>query len=347
PRVRDQRYDDLIESYVTIVSELFPGAMLHWEDFGASNARRSLNKYADQVCTFNDDMQGTGAVVLAAVSSAVRAVGSRVIDQRIVIHGAGTAGLGIADMIRDRMIHDGLSQLEATSRFYAVSSKGLLLADVPGLRDFQRPYAREREEVRDWAPGADVRRIELADVVAHAHPTILIGTSTQAGAFTESIVKDMAAHTERPIIMPLSNPTSKAEAVPADLIAWTNGRVLTATGSPFSPVVHEGRTHQVAQANNALVFPGIGLGVAVVKATRISDRMIAAAAEAVARLSDATTSGGALLPPMTDLRFVSAAVALAVANAAVEQGFARVELHDPIEQVQQAMWHPEYPRIVP
>jgi malate dehydrogenase (oxaloacetate-decarboxylating) len=221
-----------------------------------------------------------------------------------------------------------------------------VLTDAPGLRDFQLPYARAREEVRDWARGADVRRIELADVVAHAHPTILIGTSTQAGAFTESIVKDMAAHTERPIIMPLSNPTSKAEAVPADLIAWTDGRVLTATGSPFSPVAHGGRTYQIAQANNALVFPGIGLGVAVVKATRISDRMIAAASEAVARLSDTTTIGGALLPPMTDLRFVSAAVALAVANTAVEEGFARVELHDPIEQVQQAMWHPEYPRIV-
>jgi len=227
-----------------------------------------------------------------------------------------------------------------------LSSKGLLLTDVPGLRDFQLPYARAREEVRDWARGADVRRIELADVVAHAHPTILIGTSTEAGAFTESIVKDMAAYTERPIIMPLSNPTSKAEAVPADLIAWTDGRVLTATGSPFSPVAHGGRTYQIAQANNALVFPGIGLGVAVVKATRISDRMIAAASEAVARLSDTTTIGGALLPQMTDLRFVSAAVALAVANTAVEEGFARVELHDPIEQVQQAMWHPEYPRIV-
>ena len=346
PRVRNQRYDDLIESYITSVSKLFPGAMLHWEDFGASNARRILNKYADQVCTFNDDMQGTGAVVLAAVSSAVRAVGSRMIDQRIVIHGAGTAGLGIADMMRDLMIQEGLSPREATSRFYPLSSKGLLLTDVPGLRDFQLPYARAREEVRDWARGADVRRIELADVVAHAHPTILIGTSTQAGAFTESIVKDMAAHTERPIIMPLSNPTSKAEAVPADLIAWTDGRVLTATGSPFSPVAHGGRTYQIAQANNALVFPGIGLGVAVVKATRISDRMIAAASEAVARLSDTTTIGGALLPPMTDLRFVSAAVALAVANTAVEEGFARVELHDPIEQVQQAMWHPEYPRIV-
>ena len=191
-----------------------------------------------------------------------------------------------------------------------------------------------------------MQRIELGDVVAHVHPTILIGTSTEAGAFTESIVQDMAAHTQRPIIMPLSNPTSKAEAAPADLIEWTDGRVLTATGSPFTPVVYGGRSHQIAQANNALVFPGLGLGVSVVKATRISDRMIAAASEAVARLSEATTIGGSLLPPMTDLRFVSAAVALAVAGTAVEEGFARVELHDPIEQVQQAMWHPDYPRIV-
>jgi len=342
-RVRDRRYDDLIDAYVTAVSTMFPTAMLHWEDFGASNARRILNKYADQVCTFNDDMQGTAAVVLAAAFSAVRAAGSRLRDQRIVIHGAGTAGLGIADMMRDQMIREGLSPQEATRRFYPLSVSGLLLGDSPGLLDFQLPYARSREEVGSWAPASGP--VGLAEVVAHAHPTILIGTSTQAGAFTEAIVRDMAEHTERPIIMPLSNPTSKAEALPADLIAWTDGRVLTATGSPFGPVAHQGRTYQIAQANNALVFPGLGLGVAVVKATRISDRMIAAAADAVARLSDASTVGASLLPPMTDLRSVSATVALAVATTAAEEGFARVELHDPIQQIQDAMWRPEYPRI--
>jgi len=342
-RVRDQRYDKLIDAYVTAVSKMFPNAMLHWEDFGATNARRILNKYADQVCTFNDDMQGTAATVMAAVFSALRATGTRMRDQRIVIHGAGTAGLGIADMMRDQMIREGLSPQEATRRFYPLSRAGLLMGDTPGLLDFQVPYARSRDEVAEWAPASGP--IGLAQVVAHAHPTILIGTSTQAGAFTESIVKDMASHVDRPIIMPLSNPTSKAEALPADLIPWTNGRVLTATGSPFGPVTHEDRTYQIAQANNALVFPGLGLGVAVVKATRISDRMIAAAADAVARLSDPTKPGASLLPPMTDLRAVSAAVAIAVATTAVEEGLAQVDLHDPIQQVHDAMWRPEYPRI--
>ncbi|MGS0687210.1 NAD-dependent malic enzyme [Nakamurella sp. GG22] len=342
-RVRDARYDTLIDAYVTAVQKLFPSAMLHWEDFGATNARRILNKYADQVCTFNDDMQGTAAVVLAAAFSAVRAAGTRMRDQRVVIHGAGTAGLGIADMMRDQMIREGLSPQEATRRFYPLGRAGLLLDDAPNLLDFQQPYARPRDEVADWAPpGATVG---LAEVVARAHPTMLIGTSTQAGAFTEAIVRDMAAHVERPIIMPLSNPTSKAEALPADLLAWTGGRVLTATGSPFEPVTHDGTSYTIAQANNALVFPGLGLGVAVVKATRISDRMIAAAADAVAGLSDARTAGASLLPPMTDLRTVSAAVAIAVARTAAEEGLARVELHDPIQQVHAAMWRPEYPRI--
>ena len=343
-RVRDQRYDDLIDAYVTAVTKLFPTAMLHWEDFGATNARRILNKYASTCCTFNDDMQGTAAVVLAAVLAAVRAAGSRLRDQRIVIHGAGTAGLGIADMMREQMIRDGLSPREATSRFYPLARDGLLVDDMPGSAGL--PAAVRQVAGRGRRLGAG-RRAGSAwrEVVAHAHPTILIGTSTQSGAFTEAIVKDMAAHVDRPIIMPLSNPTSKAEAVPADLIAWTRGRVLTATGSPFAPVIHDGKTFHIAQANNALVFPGLGLGVSVVKATRISDGMIAAAADAVAGLSDATAPGSPLLPPMTDLRSVSAAVAVAVATAAVEEGLAQVELHDPIQQVHDAMWRPEYPLI--
>jgi malate dehydrogenase (oxaloacetate-decarboxylating) len=342
-RIRDQRYDDLIEAYVAAVSKLFPNAMLHWEDFGATNARRILNKYAEQVCTFNDDMQGTAATVMAAAFSAVRAAGSRISDQRVIIYGAGTAGLGIADMMRDQMIREGLSPQEATARFYPMGSKGLMVDDAPGLLDFQQPYARRRAEVAGWAVGD--RGIGLAEVVSRVHPTMLIGTSTHSGAFTESIVKDMAAHTDRPIIMPLSNPTSKCEALPEDLIAWTDGKVLTATGSPFGPVTYQDRSYEIAQANNALVFPGLGLGVVVAKATRISDRMIAAAADAVARMSDATRPGAALLPPMTDLRTVSASVAIAVATTAAEEGLAQVELHDLIQQVQDAMWRPEYPRI--
>src|SRR6185437_13395255 len=277
PRVRGERYDRLIDAYVTACQKLFPHAMLHWEDFGAANARRILNTYADQVCTFNDDLQGTAAVVLAAALSAVRAVGSRIRDQRVVIHGAGTAGLGIADMIRDVMIREGLSPAEATARFYALGSRGLLVDDAPNLRDFQVSYARTAAEVASWSTGAGTG-ITLANVVSAVRPTMLIGTSTQASAFTEAIVKDMAAHTERPIIMPLSNPTSKCEALPEDLIRWTGGRALVATGSPFPPVAHGGITHRIAQANNALVFPGIGLGVTVARARRINPPMIAAAA---------------------------------------------------------------------
>ena len=342
-RVRDQRYDDLIEAYVAAATRLYPNAMLHWEDFGAANARRILTTYADQICTFNDDIQGTAAVVLAAAFSAVRAAGTRMRDQRVVIHGAGTAGVGIADMLRDVMIREGLSSEEATARFYALGSDGLLVNDNPKLRDFQIPYARPAAQVDDWADSGVP--ITLADVVTRVRPTILIGTSTQAGAFTQAIVQDMAAHTERPIIMALSNPTSRCEALPDDLIRWTEGRALVATGSPFPPVIHNGLTHQIAQANNALIFPGLGLGVTVARARRITDPMIAAAAGAVAQLSDATTPGAPLLPTIDNLRTVSAAVAIAVAVTAAEEGLAQRPVNDPIQQVHQAMWRPEYPRI--
>jgi malate dehydrogenase (oxaloacetate-decarboxylating) len=346
-RVRGQRYDDFIDTYVSTATKLFPHALLHWEDLGASNARRILQRYADQCCTFNDDMQGTAAVVLAAARAGLRASGTRMADQRVVIHGAGTAGVGVADMLREVMVADGLSPEEATRRFWCLGRQGLLTDDrLDDLHDFQRPYARPATEVADWPRTGTGEAPSLADVVGHVHPTMLIGTSTQAGAFTEAIVREMAAHVERPVIMPLSNPTSKAEAVPADLIAWTDGRVLVATGSPFDPVVYGETTHRIAQANNALVFPGLGLGVAVARARRVSDRMLTAAADAVARLSDATTPGAALLPPVDNLRQVSATVAVAVASAATADGLAEVALDDPIQQVHQAMWQPEYPRVV-
>jgi malate dehydrogenase (oxaloacetate-decarboxylating) len=345
-RVRGPRYDDFIDTYVSTATKLFPHALLHWEDLGAANARRVLQRYADQCCTFNDDMQGTAAVVLAAALAAARASETRMGDQRVVIHGAGTAGLGIADMLRDVMVGAGLSPEEATRRFWCLDRQGLITDDrLADLLDFQRPYARPAAEVADWTRTGAGQGPSLADVVAHVHPTMLIGTSTQAGAFTEAVVRQMAAHVRRPVIMPLSNPTSRAEAVPADLIAWTDGRALVATGSPFDPVVHEETTYRIAQANNALVFPGLGLGVAVVRARRVSDRMLAAAADAVAGLSDAGIRGAPLLPPVDNLREVSATVAVAVAGAAVADGLADVALDDPIQQIHQAMWQPEYPRV--
>jgi malate dehydrogenase (oxaloacetate-decarboxylating) len=266
-------------------------------------------------------------------------------DQRVVIHGAGTAGIGIADMMREAMIREGLSEQEATGRFWTLDRRGLITDNDAALLDFQQPYARPAAEVASWSQHGGP--VTLADVVANANPTMLIGTSTQSSAFTETIVRHMAATVDRPIIMPLSNPTSKAEAVPADLIRWTDGRALVATGSPFPPVSYGGQTYTIAQSNNALVFPGLGLGVAVVRARRINDAMIAAAADAVAAFADPTGPGAALLPPVTDLRTVSAAVAIAVAETATEQGLAELPLTDPVKQIHQAMWRPEYPQFEP
>lgn len=342
-RIRDQRYDDLIDAYVTAANKLYPHAMLHWEDFGGQNARRILERYADRTCTFNDDMQGTAAVVTAAVLSALRVTGLRVRDQRVVIHGAGTAGLGIADMLRERMIDEGLDDREATRRFWPLTRDGLMTDRTQTLADFQRTYARPDGDVAGWAPAGEFPG--LAAVVEHVQPTVLIGTSTDAGAFTEGIVRMMAEHTERPVIMPLSNPTSKSEALPEDLVRWTDGRALIATGSPFAPVSHRGLTYRIAQANNALVFPGLGLGVTVARATRITDRMFAAAADAVAGQCDATTPAAGLLPPVEDLRTISAAVAVAVATAADLDGVADQPIDNPIQQVSAAMWRPDYPQI--
>jgi malate dehydrogenase (oxaloacetate-decarboxylating) len=347
PRVRGERYDELIDTYVTVAHRLFPNAMLHWEDFGAANAHRILARYADTYCTFNDDIQGTAAVVQAAAMAAVRAAGTRMRDQTVVILGAGTAGTGIGDALRQLMIESGLSHAEAARRFYAVDRMGLLTSDYPGpLRDFQVPYARAAAEVSSWRRDDD-GHIGLAEVMIRARPTILIGTSAQPGAFTEPIVTEMAAHVARPIIMPLSNPTSHAEARPADLIAWTGGRALIATGSPFGPVEYDGARYRIAQANNALIFPGLGLGVTVCRARRVTGQMLSAAARAVAGLSDVTEPGAAVLPPVTSLREVSAAVGAAVVRAAQAEGLADRPLDDPDVQVRRAMWAPAYPKVEP
>ena len=349
PRVRGERYEELIDAYVSTATRLFPHAMLHWEDFGAANARRILTKYAQACCTFNDDMQGTAAVVLAAAMRAVQVGGTRWRDQRVVIHGAGTAGVGIAEALAQEMAADGLSPDEAAGRIYALGSRGLLTSDYPGtLRDFQVAYARPAAEVAAWQRDGD-GSIGLAEVVTRTHPTMLIGTSTQPGVFSEAIVTEMAAHVARPVIMPLSNPTSRAEAQPADLIRWTRGRALVAAGSPFPPVMLDGVRHEIAQANNALIFPGLGTGVIVSRARRVSDGMLAAAAAALARLAaaGATTPGAALLPPVTSLRSVSAAVATAVAEAALAEGLAQADLDDPPARVRDAMWFPGYPRVEP
>ncbi len=342
-RVRGERYDQFIHQFVEVVGRLFPNALLHWEDFAADNAHRILVTYRDECCTFNDDIQGTAAVVLAAALSGVQRAGERMRDQRVIVYGAGSAGIGIADAMRDAMVGEGLSREEANRRFWCLGSKGLITEGMPSVRDFQRPYARPDAEVKGWGSGG---RIGLGDVVKRVKPTILIGSSAHAGAFTESIVRDMAAHTARPIIMPLSNPTPRAEAKPVDLIAWTEGRALIATGSPFAPVHYGDVTYEIAQANNALVFPGLGLGVAVCKATRVSDGMIEASARAVAAMAQGNGPGAPLLPSINQLRTVSAAVALAVCKAAADEGLAQVELSDPVQQVFAHMWRPNYAEVV-
>ncbi len=342
-RVRGEQYDAFIDAYVQTAHRMFPNALLHWEDFGVDNARRILDRYAADLCTFNDDMQGTAAVALAAAVAGVRASGSRMREQRVVILGPGTAGVGIADFLGEAMVRDGLTAQQAACRIWLVGRRGLLTDDMgDALRDFQLPYARPAGEVAGWGSGRG-----LAETVSHVGPTLLIGTSTQAGAFSEAIVRDMARQVDRPIIFPLSNPTAKIEALPADLVRWTDGRALIATGSPFVPVSYDGVSYAVAQANNALVFPGLGLGVNVSRARRISEGMIQACADAVAGLVDVGVRGASLLPDVSDLRRVSAVVAVAVAVAAHEEGLAQVELTNAVQQVHEAMWQPDYPVIEP
>ncbi|SMO76356.1 malate dehydrogenase (oxaloacetate-decarboxylating) [Propioniciclava tarda] len=345
-RIRGKAYDDFMETFVETVTRMYPNALLHWEDFGADNAHRVLEKYRDRCCSFNDDIQGTAAVVMAAVLAGVKTVGHKLREQRVVIFGAGTAGVGIADLLRDRMVREGLSKDEASRNFWCLGSKGLIHTGLGDkMRDFQRPYARNENELTTWGV-QDVGNVDLLEVVRNVQPTILIGTSARSGAFTEEIVREMAAHVERPIILPLSNPTSRAEAVPADILEWTEGRALVATGSPFKPVDYNGVRYEIAQANNALVFPGLGLGVIVSKASRVSDRMIAAAAEAVADIQGVVPRGKSLLPSVNHLRMASGTVAVKVAQAAHAEGLSTVKLADPVQEVFEAMWQPAYPEIL-
>jgi malate dehydrogenase (oxaloacetate-decarboxylating) len=350
PRASAGEYDRFLDAFVTAVGKLFPGALLHWEDIGVSNARRLLDRYRHQTLSFNDDIQGTGAVNLAAVLAAARATGIGLAEHRIVIFGAGTAGTGIADQLSAAMVADGLPEAAARARFWAVDRVGLLTTATPGLGPAQARYARPETEVAGWQRDDLLGGIGLAEVVHRAHPTILIGTSTRAGAFTEPVVRDMASHCARPVILPMSNPTSLSEAVPADLIRWTDGRALVATGSPFPPVDYRGVRYVIGQANNALIFPGLGLGVIAAAATQITDGMLAAAAYAVSGLVDTATPGAPLLPEVEALRETSVAVAATVARAAAADGVARAPLDlepDVAAAVRALMWEPEYRPVRP
>jgi malate dehydrogenase (oxaloacetate-decarboxylating) len=342
-RVPAPQYDEFIEAFTSAVRHLFPRALLHWEDVGVENARRLLDRYRDQQLSFNDDIQGTGAINLAAVLAAIKATGTRLTEQRVMVYGAGTAGTGIADQLRAAMIGDGATAEQASARFWALDRAGLITTDLPGLSEAQRRYARTPAQVAGWRRDPDLGGIDLAEAVRRVHPTILIGTSTRPGAFTEEIVAEMAAHTERPMILPMSNPTHLAEAVPADLIAWTQGRAFVAAGSPFGPVTYNGVTYAIGQANNALIFPGLGLGVIAARASRVTDAMLAAAARAVSELVDTSTLGAPLLPQVEQLRETSVAVAAAVIEAAQADGVATVNLTGDVPaQLRELMWQPVY-----
>ncbi|GAO58748.1 malate dehydrogenase, partial [Bacillus anthracis] len=344
PRITGEAYDEFIDTFVQAVNKQFPKALLHWEDFSSRNARKILDKYRHDICTFNDDIQGTGAVSLAAVLSAVKASGVPLSEHRVVVFGAGTAGIGIADQVRDAMVRVGVSEEESYKRFWCIDRNGLVTDNMEDLLDFQIPYARKEAEVSEWKENGV---IGLAEVVKHVKPTILIGTSTVAGAFKEEIIKEMASHVERPIILPMSNPTPLAEAKPADLIEWTEGRALVATGSPFEPVTYNGVTYVIGQSNNALIFPGLGLGTIVVRASVMTDGMFAAAAEAVASMVDTSQPGAPILPEVEELRNISEMVAIEVAKVAVAEGVARENFSDNDIKiaVKEAIWEPEYRQI--
>ncbi|MGW0998780.1 NAD-dependent malic enzyme [Streptomyces sp. NPDC002523] len=337
-RVTGRRYDDFVALYLKTASELFPGALLHFEDFGPSNARRILVENADKYRIFNDDMQGTGAIVMASAFSALKVTGGRWSEQRLVVFGAGTAGTGMADQIHAAMLRDGATPDEAKKNIWLVDIHGLVTDDMRDLPDYQQVYARPRSEVAEWSDG----EIDLLTTIRHVKPTILIGTSTAHGAFTEDIVRALAAGVERPLLLPLSNPTSRIEVMPSDAVPWSEGRALMAVGIPVEPVRYNGVSYEIGQANNALLYPGLGLGTIVSGASHVTDNMLLAAAEAVAGQVDVSAPGASLLPPVANLRASSATVAVAVAKAAAQDGVATKSHDNLVQAVQDAMWDPVY-----
>lgn len=340
-RVRGAGYDAFIEKYLRTASALFPNALLHFEDFGPANARRILVTYGDRYRIFNDDLQGTGAITLAATLAAVKVTGVPMAEQRLLVFGAGTAGVGIADQIHDAMVRDGSAPEQATSQVWLMDKQGLLTSDMADLRDYQQPYARDPAEVKGWTNGG--RPVTLLEAVRHIKPTILLGTSTAHGAFTREVIEAMSAGVDRPIVFPISNPTSRIEAMPADVIAWSSGKALVATGIPVPPVRYGGVTYRIGQANNALLYPGLSLGTIVSGASKVTPGMLRAAAEAVAGQVDVSEPGAQLVPPVENLRASSATTAVAVARAAAADGVATRKPDNLVQAVQDAMWQPVYP----
>ncbi|NDR77393.1 malolactic enzyme [Fructilactobacillus sanfranciscensis] len=335
-----EKYYDFVDKFVTEAEDLFPNLYLHFEDFGRANAANILGKYKDKYLVFNDDIQGTGIIVLAGVLGGLNISGEKMVDQKYLCFGAGTAGVGIAQRVAEEMVQSGLSEEEAKKRFYMVDKQGLLFDDMPDLTPGQKEFARSRSE---FANSEDLT--DLLSVVKAVHPTIMVGTSTVHGAFTEDVIKEMAAHTERPIVMPISNPTKLTEATAADVIKWSDGRALVATGIPSAPVEYNGVTYEIGQANNALVYPGIGLGAIAATATKLSDKMISAAAHSLGGIVDPNQPGAAILPPVDQLTEFSQTVANSVAQTAVDEGITRETITDVKAAVEAEKWYPVYKEV--
>lgn len=343
-RVVGPAYDEFVDKFVRAVQQELPGTLVQWEDFGASHAHAILERYRDQLLTFNDDIQGTGAVVLATILSALRASGSRLRDQRIVFFGAGSASVGVADALREAMVEEGTDDTSARSKFWLVNRGGLVHSARTDLKPEQRVYATPYDQAVAWSKGG-TGRVSLAEVVDTVHPTVLIGLSTVGGAFDESLVRAMARSVERPVILPLSNPTARTEAKPSDLIEWTDGRALIATGSPFAPVTYKGRTFPIAQCNNAYVFPALGLGAVASRSRRVTSSMIRAAARRLAEISPTWSDPmGTLLPQIRDIRRVAVELAVAVGREAQRSGYAPPTSLDELRaRVEATQWTPDYP----
>lgn len=336
-RVKGTNYYAFVDQFVKFAERLFPQLYLHFEDFGRDNAANILNKYKESIATFNDDIQGTGIISLAGILGALKISGQKLSDQIYMSFGAGTAGAGITNRIYQEMLAEGLSEEEARSRFYLVDRQGLLFEDTEGLTPEQQPFVRKRSEFKN---SAELTTLEAA--VKAVRPTILVGTSTQPGTFSKEIVQEMASYTDRPIIFPLSNPTKLAEATAKDLIEWTDGRALIATGIPAEPVEYKGVTYQIGQANNALIYPGLGLGVLASTASLLTDEMISAAAHSLGGIVDPTKPGAAVLPPVTKLTEFSNTVAHAVGEKALEQKLNKTDIQDIQTAVTNLKWTPEY-----
>ncbi|MCA5014033.1 MULTISPECIES: malolactic enzyme [unclassified Enterococcus] len=336
-RVRGERYMEFVDRFVQAAEKLFPKLYLHWEDFGRLNAATILNKYKDRITTFNDDIQGTGIITLAGILGALNISKQTFTDQIYLSFGAGTAGAGITKRIYDEMIQQGLSEDEARAKFYLVDKQGLLFDDMDDLTPEQKPFARSRSEFEH-----SDQLTNLAAVVKEIHPTILVGTSTVHGAFTEEIIKEMASHTERPIIFPLSNPTKLAEATAEDLLKWTDGKALVATGIPVEPVTYNGVTYEIGQANNALVYPGLGLGTIAATAKVLNDEMISKAAHSLGGLVDPNKPGAAVLPPVSQLTQFSETVAVAAGQSALDQKLNKEPVSDIHAAIEANKWSPVY-----